>query len=317
MPPFRPSPIRRAAFAGVAIALLALCAGCGSAAPGRAPLSPAPETIRLWPGQAPGTEGWTGPEEEADVALPNTGRIHVVTNISVPPLTVYRPVDGQANGTGMLVVPGGAFRALPWDLDGVETARWLTAHGITAFLLKYRVRPPEPTLPADRSFADFARRTETARALAIADAGQAMRLVRADPRRFGIAPHRLGMIGFSAGAMTTALLAASADPAVRPDFAAALYGAWLGQSDPTAAAAPLFVAAAQDDAELSASESVKLFTRWTGARAAAELHLYERGGHAFGFRPHKLPVDAWPEAFAAWLATRGYLPARTAVTTRR
>ena len=84
----------------------------------------------------------TAPEEEVDAELPNLGKVHIITNITVPTLTVFRPAGARASGTAMLVVPGGAFRALPWDLDGIETARWLTARGITAFVLKYRVRPP-------------------------------------------------------------------------------------------------------------------------------------------------------------------------------
>jgi len=130
--------------------------------------------------------------------------------VTVPTLTVFRPA--KPNGTALVVVPGGAFRALPWDLDGLETARWLTAHGITAFVLKYRVRPPGPEAAADRSFDDFAHRTESARAIAVADAEQAMRIVRSRARQFGVVPNRVGMIGFSAGAMATALAANAALP---------------------------------------------------------------------------------------------------------
>lgn len=290
-------------------AALAACASCGNAQP--APQPPAPEVVRLWPAQAPGTEDWTGAEESADVGLPNVGQVHVVTNVTVPTLTVYRPAPGKANGTAMVVVPGGAFRALPWDLDGVETAQWLNRQGITAFVLKYRVRPPAAGTPPDRSFDDFATRTTGARNIAIADAGQALRLVRGQARHYGIAPDRVGMIGFSAGAMTVASVANSADSAIRPNFAAALYGAYLDSSGPSADAAPMFIVAAQDDPEAPPARSVDLFTRWSQARRPAELHMYETGGHAFAFRPHNRPADHWPEAFRTWLAARGYLPAQS------
>jgi acetyl esterase/lipase len=265
--------------------------------------------IRIWPGRAPGTQDWAGPEETADAELPNLGKVHIVTNVTVPTVTVVRPPAGKSNGTAMVVVPGGAFRALPWDLDGLETARWLTERGITAFILKYRVRPPGADAAADRSFDDFTRRTEAARAVAVSDAEQAMRLVRSRAKQFGIAPDRVGMIGFSAGAMATVIAADSRDASVRPNFAVSLYGAMLKTSGPSAGAAPLFIVAAQDDREAPPVRSADMFARWTGAGLPAELHVYERGGHGFAFRPHELPADRWTEAFEAWLAARGYIRA--------
>ena len=297
---------RRARFALlVAVTALAASASCSSAhAPAQ---TPAPEVIRLWPGQAPGTERWTGPEQSADAELPTLGKVHVITNVTVPTLTVFRPAAAKEVGTAMIVVAGGAFRALPWDLDGLETARWLTDHGITAFVLKYRVRPPGPEAAADRSFDDFARRTEAPRDIAVADAEQAIRVVRSGAKQFGIAPDRVGMIGFSAGAMTAALAADAGDPAVRPNFAALLYGALLEPSGPSAGAAPVFIVAAQDDPEAPVTHSVDMFLRWTSAKRPAELHIYERGGHGFAFRRHNLPADRWPDAFQSWLTARGYL----------
>ncbi|MBA3667145.1 MAG: alpha/beta hydrolase [Sphingomonas sp.] len=244
-------------------------------------------------------------EETADIELPNIGKVHIITNVTMPSLTVFRPPSGRSNKTAVIVVPGGAFRALPWDLDGLETARWLTQHGITAFVLKYRVRPPSPGAPVDRSFDDFARRTQGARDIAVADAEQAMRFVRSHSKQFGIAPDRIGMIGFSAGAMITVIAADASDPSVRPDFAASLYGALLKPSGPSAGAAPLFIVAAQDDPEAPPIRSADMFVRWTNAKVPAELHIYQRGGHGFAFRPHHLPADSWPEALEAWLASRG------------
>jgi len=289
---------------------LAACVSCAGGPASPVSGSSPPEVIRLWPGQPPGTADWTGPEEIADAELPNLGRVHIITNVTAPTVTVFRPEACKANGTAIVVVPGGAFRALPWDLDGVETARWLTRRGITAFVLKYRVRPPRSDAPADKSFDDFARRTEAARNLAVSDAEQTMRLVRSQAERFGIASDRVGMIGFSAGAMTTLIVADSGDPAVRPNFAASLYGAML-KAGPSAGAAPLFIVAAQDDAQAPPARSADMFLRWTNAKVPAELHIYERGGHGFAFRPHQLPADRWAEAFEAWLISRNYIPAAT------
>ena len=113
-----------------------------AAAAGEAPHSQPHELVRIWAGQAPGTEGWKASEEAADVTLPNVGKVHVITNVTVPTLTVFRPTVRKANGTALVILPGGSFRALAWDVDGLETAQWLAGRGITAFVLKYRVRPP-------------------------------------------------------------------------------------------------------------------------------------------------------------------------------
>ncbi|HEY0148487.1 MAG TPA: alpha/beta hydrolase [Allosphingosinicella sp.] len=242
--------------------------------------------------------------------LPNLGRVHIVTNVTAPTVSVFPAPAGKATGTAMIVVPGGAFRALPWDLDGVETAKWLNARGITAFVLKYRVRPPGRGTPPDKSFDDFARRTERARSIAVADAKQAVRLVRSRAKEFGVAPDRLGMIGFSAGAITTVLAADAGDPASQPNFAVSLYGALLGDG-PSPGAAPLFIVAAQDDKEAPAARSTELFNRWTAAKAPAEIHVYERGGHGFAFRAHQLPADDWTEVFEQWLKSKGYIPPGT------
>ena len=266
------------------------------------------EVVRIWPGQAPGTEDWKAPEEGVDVTLPNVGRIHVITNVTVPTLTVFRPASGKANGTAMVVLPGGSFRALAWDVDGVETGQWLADRGITAFVLKYRVRPPQKGESFGESLEAFARATQSRRAIAVADAEQALRYVRAHAAQYALAPNRVGVIGFSAGAMATVEVALAKDSAVRPDFAAAMYGAALTREMPAAGAPPLFIAAAQDDPQLPAVNSVEIFERWTKAGRPAELHIYEKGGHGFGFRRHHVPADNWPSSFEAWLSDHGYLP---------
>jgi acetyl esterase/lipase len=286
--------------------ILCLSSGCGAAKPLR---SQPHEVVRIWPGQAPGTEDWKGAEEEAEAIIPGLGKIHVITNVTVPTVTIFRPSSARPNGTAMLVLPGGSFRALAWDVDGLETAQWLASKGITSFVLKYRVRPPQPGESFGDSLEDFARATRQRRAFVVADAQQAIRFIRSHARQYGIAPTRLGVIGFSAGAMATVEVALATDPAVRPDFAVPMYGAALTSQAPAARAPPLFIGAAQDDSQLPAANSVEIFQRWTKAGLPAELHLYERGGHGFGFRRHNLPSDRWPDAFAAWLTAHGYIRA--------
>jgi dienelactone hydrolase len=298
---------RRTIFLAVGAVLLS--PGCGRMeASNASAIAPVAEVVRLWPGAAPGTESWTGPEEEVDADLPVVGKVHIVTNVTVPTMTVYRPRPGSGNGTAMLVLPGGSFRALAWDLDGTETARWLVDHGVTAFVLKYRVRPPTNQAPGGpESFDGFVTRTTPARQIAMADAGQALRLIRRDSSKYGIAANRVGMIGFSAGAITVMGMAVGAEAAARPDFAVSAYGAMPTEQAPTAGAPPMFVVAAQDDPQVPWHKSLAIYEAWSRAELPAEIHLYEKGGHGFGFRQHDIPADKWPLALEAWLSSRGLL----------
>jgi acetyl esterase/lipase len=100
----------------------------------------ADETVRLWPGAAPGTEDWKVEERTFQVPVKDLGSLSLVTDVTVPTLTVVRPDPAQANGTAVIVCPGGGFQFLSWESEGLEVARWLAQRGVTAFVLKYRVR---------------------------------------------------------------------------------------------------------------------------------------------------------------------------------
>lgn len=270
---------------------------------------PQAEVVRLWPGAAPGTPEWTGPEtERADPANP-FGPIIVKTNISDPTLTVVRPARGKANGTAMIVLPGGGFGILAWDIEGTEVARYLADRGITAFVLKYRVggRKPVPGQKPPANLAEMLEAIKPGRKFAVDDAAQAMRLVRRDAARYGIRPDRVGMMGFSAGAITTVGLILEGGADTRPDFAAPIYGMTMMDAPKVPAnAPPIFIAAAQDDP--LAPGSLEIYNLWNAAKRPAELHIYDKGGHGFGMRAKNLPVGNWPAAFDAWLIRNGYLP---------
>lgn len=287
-------------FLPMGVALLAIACAPTKAADAQG--TPQPQEVRLWPGDAPGTKNWTGEESQLDVELPAIGKIHVVSNVTVPTVTIFRPPAGKANGTAMLIAPGGAFRALVWDMNGTEVAQWLVDRGITAVVIKYRVRPPQQS-PGTSGQGAF----EAARDIAVADARQALSLVRKNAKAYGLSPDRVGMIGFSAGAVTVMQLALSPDAAARPDFAVAAYGGIPADAVPTAAAPPLFIVAAQDDPQVPSRESMEIYRKWTEAKRPAELHLYEKGGHGFSMRAGKRPVDKWPEALEAWLLDRGMI----------
>jgi acetyl esterase/lipase len=300
-----------------AFALLLAPADIALAKDGPAPS--APEVVRLWPGAPPGGTLAKSPErtftEQAD------WKQQLVTiSVSDPTMTVVRPKAGTANGTAMVVAPGGGFISLVWDLEGTEVADWLAARGITAFILKYRVSLPGA---AEAGATDTGQRLalmEPRRKMAVADALQAISLVRQNAARWGIDRKRVGMMGFSAGAMTTMGAVLADDPAQRPDFAAPIYGA-----APGAVAAPdspaLFIAHAQDDPLVPAVSSTAIFDAWQAAKRPAELHIYAQGGHGFGMRAQGLPVDRWPSDFEAWLGSRGLItiakPVPAVVSTTR
>lgn len=139
-----------------------------------------------------------------------------------------------------------------------------------------------------------------------ADAVRAMVLVRSRAAEWGVDPHKIGFVGFSAGAVLTVDVATDPDPAVRPDFAAPIYGALRAGHVPTADAPPIFIAAATDDA-LIPGRSLPIYQAWVAAGRPAELHLYDKGGHGFGMEHQGDTSDQWTEDFGRWLAEHGWM----------
>lgn len=266
-----------------------------------------PFVLPLWDGAAPGSEDWTHSEIEQE-NYPPSG-IRIVRNVVQPTLIAYLPDPAIATGSAVIVCPGGAFHLLAIDHEGHDVARWLNRQGVAAFILKYRLAPS----PADPE--EFARYMEQLFSgdrtalnqtmqriipLEIADAKQAMRVVRQHAAEWQIASERIGILGFSAGGRVTAGLALEYDAATRPAFAAPIYGAVWGELDVPADAPPLFLALAADD-DLGIDLSLNLFAAWRKAGKQAELHLYGEGGHGFGMRVQGMPVDHWMETFYVWM----------------
>ncbi len=291
---------------------IAAACGLGMATVPLVAAEPVPEVIALWPGTPPGTEDWTGAETVTTYPLPGKVQMRMIGNVTKPTLTVYRPRPDKANGTAVIVAPGGGFVSLAIDHEGTQVAEWLAERGVTAFVLKYRVRPnPNFRVPANlrkypERFVEFFAQFDAGRPIAIADATQALRYVRANASKFAIAPDRIGMIGFSAGAITTMGVVMNDAPTDRPNFAAPIYGAMEDKAPPKDAP-PLFIAVTEDDPAVPAPESLKIFSRWYAAQLPVELHVYERGGHGFGMRTMNQPVDSWTVAFEAWMKSHGWL----------
>jgi acetyl esterase/lipase len=273
--------------------------------------------LAIWPGPPPGSEAWTWNEQDSVI----DGE-RLVRNVSVPTLEVFAS-ERHGSRTAVIVAPGGAYSFLAIDHEGIQVARWLAARGITALLLRYRVRhTPED----DRAMVVFSRelgvRTRTipwtagrvaivgeeadrAARLAMAYGLQAVRFVRAQADTFRVGPERVGMVGFSAGAGVVMAASTSSEAGSRPDFAAAIYGPRADDMAVPDKAPPLFLACALDDPAVPPTESVSIWDAWQCAGRAAELHVFDTGGHGFGMKRLGLAADAWTGLFERWLDGRG------------
>ena len=262
-----------------------------------------PQVIPLWSAGAPGSESWDWQEEES--AYPNHGD-RVVHNVVQPTLTVYLPDPALANGTSVIVCPGGGFHYLEIQKEGTDMACWLNAHGIAAFILKYRLLHTGDDF-LHEVLVNLAHPTRMGELmpplmpLIVADGLQSIRLVRQRAAEWGIRPNRIGIMGFSAGGRVTANTALLYDTESRPDFAAPIYGAAPEGVPVPPDAPPIFIACADDDELVNASESICMYTAWKAAGRSAELHIYSKGAHGFGLKTHHLPVDTWTDRFADWL----------------
>jgi len=269
-----------------------------------------PDAIALYPGVAPGSENAT--QKEQWESLPKD---RVVRNVTHPTLTPILPAKGKATGAAVIVAPGGGFMVLSMDSEGYQVAHWLADRGIAAFLLKYRLNPTpaseaEMTAMNNRMFMPppgAARPPLPFSDLAVADAQQAVRLVRRRAAEWGIDPQHIGMVGFSAGAMTVLQVALKNAADARPDFIAPIYGPMDAVKVPPNAPA-LFVARAADD-PLIGLDTFGLIEAWHKAGAPVELHVYEHGGHGFGASHRGTTSDLWMEQFYAWMQDRGELTA--------
>ena len=269
-----------------------------------------PDAIALYPGVAPGSEAATQTEQWE--SLPKD---RVVRNVTHPTLTPILPAKGKATGTAVIVAPGGGFIVLSMDSEGYQVAHWLADHGIAAFVLKYRLNPTpaseaEMTAMNNRMFfpAPGAARPPLPHSeLAVADAQQAVRLVRRRAAEWGVDPKHIGMVGFSAGAMTVLQVALKNAADARADFIATIYGPMDAVEVPPDAPA-IFVAHAADD-PLIGVETFGLVEAWHKAGAPVELHVYEHGGHGFGASHRGTTSDLWMDEFYAWMQDRGDLTA--------
>lgn len=240
----------------------------------------------------------------------------MVRNTACPTVTAYLPQPWKATGAAVLVVPGGGFQFVSMSNEGWPVAQWLADNGVAAFVLKYRT---ETTPADDEAFKQaLVARFQAPRAgegpspemqvvigKARADAQSALRLIRANSAKWGVDPQRVGMLGFSAGAMTTMATTLADEDGARPDFIAPIYG-FMTPVTPPVRPQPMFAAIASDD-PLFRGQGFGLIESWQKAGGSTEVHFYQGGGHGFGSRKMGTTSDLWFDQFMAWMAAQGLL----------
>ena len=265
--------------------------------------------MKLWPGKAPGETKDIGAEE---LTLPkNANDVKRIGKVSEPTITIYSPPKDKANGTVVVVAPGGGYSILAIEHEGSEVCEWLNKLGVTAVLLKYRVPKRDAQTPDNLAM--------------VQDAQRAITLVREKSKELGIDPNRVGMLGFSAGGHLTVCTALTQkrmydvqtsreEPSHLPNFCILVYPAYLTDKDGKLKkefevnkdSPPMFFAHSSDD-PVTSEGSLALYMALTKNKVPAELHLYATGGHGYGMKKVPHPCASWPDRAGDWLKSRGLL----------
>ncbi len=305
---------------------LCLLAACGSVQAQKTVWQPAAVHTQtpLWPGTAPDLQPMPGPEYSwSDPKGLIGGKTVVGTkNVSQPTMTVYAP-EGKNTGAAVVVFPGGGFALLVMDLEGTDVCDWLTTKGVTCVLLKYRVPGKPYEWKCDCRPHDLQLSMPS-----LQDAQRVLRLVRYHAADWHIDPHKVGVLGFSAGGYLVAEVStnfkrsfytpvdAADKESSRPDFALAIYpghlateGNTLNPNVPVSKETPPpFLLQAEDDNVDGVNQSTVYYAALKKADVPVEMHLYPHGGHAFGLRPTSNPITHWPDLAETWLGSIGMIP---------
>jgi acetyl esterase/lipase len=283
-------------------------------------LAAEPLVVDLWPGKTPADVGIKGQETSRIQQSPLVGPTKLITNVTKPTITIYKPDWDKNTGTAMLICPGGGYHALYWELEGEEVAAWLNSQGMTGIILKYRC----PRRPGDV--------TGEPPVGPQLDAQRAVSLVRSRAAEWRIDPTRIGMVGFSAGGHLALATATSFpkrlyDPidsidqvSCRPDFAVLCYSGYLKDKDKDeirpglripANTPPIFLAHASDDnvsygGSISENSAI-MYMALKKAGIPTELHIYATGDHDFGVRQNEKLPSSWTQLCVNWLRNQNLL----------
>ena len=268
--------------------------------------------IDVWPGEVPGEKGDIPPESIASREYRGES-IQILSNISKPTLTVYKPDPAMDTGASVVICPGGGYNILAIEHEGTEVAAWLNSIGVTGVVLKYRVPRRKDLEKHDAPLQDVQR---------------AVSLVRHHEKEWGLDPKRIGILGFSAGGHLSAAALTGYDKphykpvdaidkaSCRPDFGVLIYPAYLVDKETksklspelriTKNTPPVFLIHAADD-RVPAEGSVRFWQELRRNGVGTELHIFPKGGHGYGLRASEFPVTNWPSLCADWLKSTGIL----------
>lgn len=283
--------------------------------------------IPIWPeGKMPDTLPVTKQESVTIGKEPIAGKpVTIIWDVTQPTITLYPPTT-KNTGAAVIVFPGGGFHGLAMDLEGTEICEMLASKGITGILLKYRVPDSGPNWNEDCKC-----HVKPYAPAALEDAQRALGIVRLNAAKWHINPHKIGVIGFSAGGYMVADISthfknrayspidAADKESCRPDFAIALYPGHMGLEDSrafvlnpdihfTKETPPTFLLQAEDDPVDTIDYSLLYYIGLKKAGVPVEMHLYAHGGHAFGLRKTNFEITKWPNLVNTWLGTIGMIP---------
>jgi endo-1,4-beta-xylanase len=272
------------------------------------------EEIPLWPKES-GTEtgavaAGTADVEKEKVRIAETGD-HVLSNIHRPSITYYPANKKKATRAAVIIAPGGGHAELWIDHEGYRPAQWLSEHGVSAFVLKYRLAKE----PGSRYSVDVE---------SLADIQRAIRYVRSHAQEWNIDTSRIGVMGFSAGGELAALAAMRFDSvrlpvgdavdlhSSRPDFQALIYPGNSDRFTVTPGSPPVFIVCGyKDRADISEGMAL-LYLKYKKLNIPAELHIYSGAGHGFGIRDtNKGGVAGWPQRLYDWMEDKGFTLSQT------
>ena len=283
-----------------------------------------PQVIELWPEGVPGLRADASPEIVKDER---------VSNVHKPSLTYFPAPAGIANGTAVIMCPGGGYVRLAMTNEGMGAVRWLNPLGVSVFILKYRLQEYGHPAP-------------------LRDVLRAVRLVRSRAAEFGLDPNRIGVAGSSAGGHLAACSGTLYDEPIgrtgnaldlvsgRPDFLILQYAvitmrlpithagsmkSLLGENPSPEAISllsvnehvtkdtpPTFIMATQEDKSVPVENALLFYQALRAAKVPVEMHLYPNGPHGFGFRTDLGQTSDWPKRAEEWMRSRGLLPGPSA-----
>lgn len=263
--------------------------------------------MKVWPREVPGEANFKPPAPSPKAKAPKEDGTLRVSLVTEPTLTLFRAPADKANGTAVLICPGGGYNILAFDKEGTEVAQWLNSLGVTAAVLKYRVPRRDKDAPHTAP---------------LQDAQRGLRLLRQHAGEWGIDAKRVGILGFSAGGHLTVMAGthwdettypkqdAADELSCRPDFLIPIYPAYLGDEKTPGPLSPLvrvnketpptFCVVTHDD-QLRGMNAALFYVELKKEKVPAELHIFTKGGHGYGLRPSDNPVSHWPQRCEDWL----------------